>query len=84
MNGKELKMSKRAFWKVCKKLAKEERIEDATMLKAWRERYENEITMRTKSRWVDRLFNMVGKCEGRGKKDRKTAYNASLVSGCLS
>ena len=50
-----------------------ERIEDATMLKAWRERYENEITMRTKSRWVDRLFNMVGKCEGRGKKDRKTA-----------
>ena len=50
-----------------------ERIEDATMLKAWRERYENEITMRTKSRWVDRLFKMVGKCEGRGKKDRKTA-----------
>ena len=50
-----------------------ERVEDATMLKAWKERYENEITMRTKSRWVDRLFKMVGKCEGRGKKDRKTA-----------
>ena len=33
-----------------------ERIEDATMLKTWRERYENEITMRTKSRWLDRLF----------------------------
>ncbi len=50
-----------------------ERIEDATMLKTWRERYENEITVRTKSRWVDRLFKTVGKCGGRGKKDRKTA-----------
>ena len=50
-----------------------ERIEDATMLKAWREKYENEITVRTKSRWVDRLFKMVGECGGRGKKDRKTA-----------
>ena len=50
-----------------------ERVEDATMLKAWKERYENEITMRTKSRWVDRLFKMVGKSGGRDKKDRKTA-----------
>ena len=50
-----------------------ERIEDATMLKAWRERYENEITVRTKSRWFDRLFKTVGKCGGKSKKDRKTA-----------
>jgi len=28
-----------------------ERIEEANMLAAWRKRYENEITMRTKSRW---------------------------------
>ncbi len=28
-----------------------ERIEEANMLAAWRERYENEITMRPKSRW---------------------------------
>ena len=50
-----------------------ERIEDATMLKAWRERYENEITMRTKSRWLDRLFKTVGKRGRRGKEERKTA-----------
>ena len=43
-----------------------ERIEDATMLKAWREKYENEITMRTKSRWFKSLFGGI-------KKDRKTA-----------
>ena len=55
-----------------------ERIEDATMLKAWRERYENEITVRTKSRWLDRLFGKFGGKIGcnRGKeadKGRKTA-----------
>ena len=33
-----------------------ERVEDATMLRDWKERYENEITMRTKSRWFKRLF----------------------------
>ena len=43
-----------------------ERIEDATMLKTWRERYENEITMRTKSCWFGKLFGSV-------KKDRETA-----------
>ena len=37
-----------------------ERVEDATMLKAWRERYENEITLRTKSRWGKRLFKRTG------------------------
>ena len=33
-----------------------ERVEDATMLRSWKERYENEITMRTKRKWVNRLF----------------------------
>jgi len=33
-----------------------ERVADATMLRSWKERYENEITMRTKSRWLKRLF----------------------------
>ena len=37
-----------------------ERIEEATMLKAWREKYGNEITLRTKSRWVKRLFKRTG------------------------
>ena len=40
-----------------------ERIEDATMLKAWRERYENEITVRTKSRWFGKLFGRHKKIE---------------------
>ena len=43
-----------------------ERVEDATMLKAWRERYENEITLRTKSRWFERLFAGIGKKIGKG------------------
>ena len=33
-----------------------ERVEDATMLRSWKERYANEITTRTKSRWFKRLF----------------------------
>ena len=37
-----------------------ERIEEATMLREWRERYANEITLRTKSRWVKRLFKRTG------------------------
>ena len=32
-----------------------ERVEDANMLAAWREKYENEITVRTKKRWWRRL-----------------------------
>ena len=55
-----------------------ERIEDATMLMTWRERYENEITMRTKSRWFKRLFGVLGNRTGRNRgkeadKGRKTA-----------
>ena len=37
-----------------------ELIEDATMLKAWREKYANEITVRTKLQWVKRLFKRTG------------------------
>ena len=37
-----------------------ERIEAATMLEAWREKYENEITVRTKSRWAKGLFRRSG------------------------
>ena len=40
-----------------------ERVEDATMLRSWKERYGNEITMRTKSRWFDRLFGRIRKNE---------------------
>ena len=40
-----------------------ERVEDATMLRSWKERYGNEITMRTKSRWLDRLFRRHKKIE---------------------
>ena len=46
-----------------------ERVEDATMLRSWKERYGNEITLRTKSRWLDRLFGRwAGKESGPGKK----------------
>ena len=37
-----------------------ERVEDATMLRAWREKYENEITLRTKLRWARKLFERTG------------------------
>ena len=33
-----------------------ERVEDANMLRGWRERYENEITVRTRKRWWRRLL----------------------------
>ena len=37
-----------------------ERIEDANMLAEWRTKYTNEITLRTKSRWLRRLVEKVG------------------------
>jgi hypothetical protein len=37
-----------------------ERVEDATMLKEWKVRYENEITLRTKRKWMNRLFKRTG------------------------
>jgi len=35
-----------------------ERVEDANMLREWRERYENEITVRTRKRWWRKLLKM--------------------------
>ena len=36
------------------------RIDDTTLLSKWRQRYENEISMRTKSIWAKRLFRRTG------------------------
>ena len=36
-----------------------ERVEDATMLRSWKERYGNEITIRTKPQWLDMLFRRI-------------------------
>ena len=36
------------------------RVEDANMLAAWREKYANEITERTKKRWWRRLVKATG------------------------
>ena len=33
-----------------------ERVEDANMLRGWRERYDNEITVRTRKQWWRRLL----------------------------
>ena len=41
-----------------------EAVEDANMLREWRERYEREITVRTKSRWWRRLMKMLGERGG--------------------
>lgn len=35
-----------------------ERVAEATTLKAWKERYKNEITVRTKSNWVEKLSRL--------------------------
>jgi hypothetical protein len=35
-------------------------VEDANMLAAWREKYANEITERTKKRWWRRLVKAIG------------------------
>ena len=54
-----------------------ERVEDATMLRSWKERYGNEITMRTKSRWLDRLFKKTDKGVGIGAGSTLRARNLS-------
>jgi len=41
-----------------------EAVEDANMLREWRERYEREITVRTKSRWWRKLMKWTGKRDG--------------------
>ena len=43
------------------------RVEDANMLAAWREKYANEITERTKKRWWRRLVKAAGEKLARGK-----------------
>ena len=61
-----------------------ERVEDANMLAAWREKYANKITVRTKKRWWRRLAKEArakarelvkgrGKGDVRGDKARKRA-----------
>ena len=61
-----------------------ERVEDANMLAAWREKYANKITVRTKNRWWRRLVKEArerarelvkdgGKGKMRGGKARKRA-----------
>ena len=37
-----------------------EYVEDTTMLNAWKGKYKNEITVRTKNRWMKRLFKRTG------------------------
>ena len=39
-------------------------VEDANMLREWKERYEYEITVRTKDRWARRLGKRLGKWAG--------------------
>ena len=41
-----------------------EAVEDANMLREWRERYEREITVRTKSRWWRKLMKWTRKRDG--------------------
>ena len=50
-----------------------ERVEDANMLAAWREKYANEITERTKKRWWRRLVKAAGEKMARGKAVRGKA-----------
>jgi hypothetical protein len=47
-----------------------ERVEDANMLAAWREKYANEITERTKKRWWRRLVKTAGEKMARGRPER--------------
>lgn len=53
-----------------------ERVEDANMLAAWREKYANEITVRTKKKWWRRLLKAA--CERRGRQ------KAGATSSCGS
>ena len=47
-----------------------EAVEDANMLREWRERYEREITVRTKSRWWRRLMKWTGESDWKRGGDR--------------
>ena len=51
-----------------------EAVEDANMLREWREKYEREITVRTKSLWWRRLMKTLGeRCGGSGREDELCA-----------
>jgi hypothetical protein len=47
-----------------------ELVEAANMLAEWREKYQNEIMVRTKKRWWRRMFKVSGKEERRNRKRR--------------
>ena len=51
-----------------------EAVEDANMLQEWRERYEREITVRTKSRWWRKLMKMLGE---KSEEDELYAVNGA-------
>ena len=54
------------------------RVEDANMLAAWREKYSNEITERTKRRWWRRMLKrMREKAEGARSRERKLRGKAA-------
>lgn len=55
-----------------------EAVEDANMLREWREKYEREITVRTKSRWWRRLMKTLGeRCGGSGREDELCAVKGA-------
>ena len=56
-----------------------ERVEDANMLAAWREKYENEITERTKKRWWRRLVKAAGEKMARGRPERGKAVRGKAA-----
>ena len=54
-----------------------ERVEEANMLAAWREKYMNEITARTKKRWWKRLVRAV--VSGRDRKGSSSAMRKKVA-----
>ena len=54
-------------------LTNPERVEDANMLAAWREKYMNEITVRTKRKWWRRLVKEAKEKMGNGRLARRKA-----------
>ena len=59
-----------------------ERVEDANMLAAWREKYANEITVRTKRRWWRRLVKEAGERIERIKSIGKVKGGGSPGMAC--
>jgi siroheme synthase (precorrin-2 oxidase/ferrochelatase) len=58
------------FFRRIDELLDPELVEAANMLAEWREKYQNEITVRTKKRWWRRMFKVSGKEERRNRKRR--------------